>query len=232
MKVSSKNEREHTDMPTSLRITSRLHVTPLLDIHHPPFAKLYRDGVYWSFFKERHNSPLTDRYMLDNLRATLRETDVDGQQAYWLPVIGFHFGRLHGAILSAQTGNPRPDVTALAHFHNDTAVRGYDVGRDWYFVEALIEVQPDERIYTDSSLLERLQELERNSIEFHEEEDTWYYSLGCILGELSGQLFPATSVESARWETDRRLWAQSQSTPRREVDADSLDPVPVVEYTV
>src|ERR1700676_5456004 len=93
------------DMPTTLRITSYLHVIPLLAIQHPPFAKLYRDGVYWSLFKVRQTSLMTDRYMLDNMRATLIETDVDGQQAHWLPTIGFHFGRLHGAILSAQTGN-------------------------------------------------------------------------------------------------------------------------------
>src|SRR5229473_4529501 len=110
-------------MPTTLQITSRLHVTPLLDIHHPPFEKFYRDGVYWSLFKDRNKTPITDRYLLGNLRATLNETDVDGQQGYWLPTIGFHFGRLHGAILSAQTGNPRPDVTALASFQNKDAAR-------------------------------------------------------------------------------------------------------------
>lgn len=93
-------EREPTDMATALHIASRLHVTPLLDIQHPPFAKLYHDGVYWSLFKEQRSSPLTDRYMLENLRASLRETDVDGQATYRLSGIGFHFGRLHGAILS------------------------------------------------------------------------------------------------------------------------------------
>jgi hypothetical protein len=55
-------------------------------------------------------------------------------------------------------------------------------------------------------LLERLQELQRDSTAFHDEEATWYYSIGCILGELSGQLFPATSQEYAQWETDRRYW--------------------------
>src|SRR5712691_6813809 len=136
-------------MPTTLQITSRLQITPLLDIHHPYFAKLYRDGVSWSLFEEHCTSPMTDRYLLENLRASLNGTDGDGQQAYWLPMIGFHFGRLHGAILSPQTGTPRPDVTALAH---DAAY-------------------------------------------FHDGESTWYYAIGCMLGELSGQLFPATTEE-------------------------------------
>src|SRR5215471_8429890 len=111
-----KQEKESPNMPTTLRITSHLHVTPLLDIHHLQFEQFYRDGVYWSLFKVRCSKPLSDRYLLENIRATLNATDVDGQHASWLPTIGFHFGRLHGAILSPQTGRPRPDVTALACF--------------------------------------------------------------------------------------------------------------------
>lgn len=142
-------------MATALHIASRLHVTPLLDIQHPPFAKLYHDGVYWSLFKERCSSPMTDRYLLENLRSSLRANDVDGQQACQLSDIGFQFGRLHGAILSAQTGNLRPDVTTLASFCNDNAARGYNVGREYYFIDA----RPNERTYTDTQLIERLQEL-------------------------------------------------------------------------
>ncbi len=209
-------------MPTTLHIASRLHVTPLLSIHHPLFEKLYENGLYWSLFRERHTRPMTDRYMLKNVRESLNNTDVDGQQGFWLPLIGFHFGRLHGAILSAQTGQPCPDVTALARFENDYARRGYDVGREWYFVESLLE-QPDARTSTDSSLLERLQEIERESVYFHDTEDTWYYALGCILGELSGQLFPATAEECARWETDRRFWnAEAERTTRREANTEPL----------
>jgi hypothetical protein len=196
MDTARRQEREHTRMPTPLRITSRLHVTPLLDIQHPPFEKLYRDGVYCSLLKERCTSPMTDRYMLENVRASLGETDVDGQHASWLPTIGFHFGRLHGAILSPATGSLRPDVTALISFQTKQAARGYRAGRGYYFTEAL----PDERRYTDAQLIERLQEIERESVFFHEEEDTWYYALGCILREMSGSLFPATSEEYAHWK--------------------------------
>lgn len=67
--------------------------------------------------------------MLENVRATLRETDVDGQHAYWLPSIRFHFGRLHGAILSAQTGRVRQGITALASFVNNESAHGYAIGR-------------------------------------------------------------------------------------------------------
>ena len=110
-------------MATTLRITSRLQIIPLFTLQHPPFEKLYRDGVSWSLFTERCSSPLTDRQILENVRAALNDTDVDGQQAYWLPTIGFHFGRLHGAILSPQTGTPRPDISTLACFQNKNAAR-------------------------------------------------------------------------------------------------------------
>lgn len=202
-------------MTTPLRITSHIQIIPLLDIQHPPFEKLYRDGVYWSLFTVRCANPLSDRYMLENIRAILNETDVDGQYAYWLPYIGFHLGRMHGAILSAQTGHVRHGITALACFVDADAKWGYDVGRHWYFIDALVE-QPDNRTYTDASLIERLQELERESLGFHQGESTWYYAYGCILGELSGQLFPATSEEYARWEAeDRRVLAEYEQERRQ-----------------
>jgi hypothetical protein len=203
-------------------------VTPLLDIHHPQFEKLYRDGVRWSLFKERTNNPVTDCLVLENLRSSLAEAVADGKHGYQLQLVGFHFGRLHGAILSQQTGALRTDVTALVRFQNEDAVRGYHVGREYYFIDA----QPDERTLTDAGLLERLQELQRESVTFHDEEDTWYYAIGCILGELSGQLFPATSKEYAQWEADRQcLQAEYERTSHQKADTETLKPLPVVEYT-
>lgn len=198
-------------MPQPLRITSRTDVTPLLELQHPPFAQFYRDGVYWSLFKDRCRRPLSDRYFLANVRASLQALDVDVSHGYWLPTIGFHLGRLHGAILSSQTAKLRSDVTALACLVDANARRGYDVGRHWYFIDALIE-QPDNRTFTDVSLIERLQEMEREALHFQEQDSTWYYAIGCILGELSGPLFPATDEEYTRWEAeDRRVLAEEQA---------------------
>lgn len=215
-------------MPTALPITSRLHVTPLLDIHHPQFKKRYRDGVRWSlFFKERTDRPVTDRFVLENIRSSLAEAD--RQDGHWLPLIGFHIGRLHGAILSPQTGQLRPGVTALVRFQNEDAARGYRVGREWYFIDA----QPDERTCTDAKLMERFQELQHESVTFHDGEATWYYAIGCILGELSGQLLPATSQEYTQWEGERQKWlAEYEQTTCQETDTEPLDRVPIVEHTV
>ena len=135
---------------------------------------------------------------------------------------------LHGAILSPQTGKLRPGVTVLVRLQNQNAARGYHVGREYYFIDA----QPDERTLTDAGLLERLQELQRDSTAFHDEEATWYYAIGCIPGALSGQLFPATSQEFAQWEADRQYWqAEYERTARQKADTEALKPLPVVEYT-
>jgi len=77
-----------------------------------------------------------------------------------------------------------------------------------------------------------VQELQRDSVAFHDEEGTWYYAIGCILGELSGQLLLATSQEYAQWETDRQYWqAEYERTARQKADTEALKPLPVVEYT-
>jgi len=222
-------EREVRPMLTALQITSRLHVTSLLDIHYPTFEKLYRDGIRWSLFKEHNDGSVTDHYVIENLRALLAEAYVDEQHGSWLQLIGFHIGRLHGAILSPQTGQLRPGVTALVRFQNEDAARGYRVGREWYFIDA----QPDKRTCTDAKLMERFQELQRESVTFRDGEATWYYAIGCILGELSGQLFPATSQEYTQWEAERQMWlAEYKQTTRQETDTEPLDPVPIVEHIV
>src|SRR5258708_5737975 len=222
-------EREVQPMLTALQITSRLHVTSLLDIHHPTFEKLYRDGIWWSLFKEHNGGSVTDHYVIENLRALLAEAYVDEQHGYWLPLIGFHIGRLHGAILSPQTGQLQPGVNALFRFQNEDAAPGYCVRREWYFIDA----QPDERTCTDAKLMERLQELQRESLTFRDGEATWYYAIGCILGELSGQLFSATSQEYTQWEAERQKWlAGYQQTKHHENETETLDAVPNAEHAV
>jgi hypothetical protein len=63
----------------------------------------------------------------------------------------------------------------------------------------------------------------RDSIAFHNEDDTWYYSLGCILGELSGQILPATSQEYVQWEAENRKWIAVYEQPaRQESDTEPL----------
>ncbi len=78
-----------SDMPASLEITARLQVTPLLNIQRPLFARLYRDGVYWSLFKEQHSYPLSDSYLLKSIREALTEQGPDEQQGNKVSLLVF-----------------------------------------------------------------------------------------------------------------------------------------------
>jgi hypothetical protein len=62
---------------------------------------------------------------------------------------------LHGGVLSLATGHLRPGVTTLVTFTDQDAARGYRVGREYFFHEV---VDPQQRRYTDGSLIERLRE--------------------------------------------------------------------------
>jgi len=37
-----------------------------------------------------------------------------------------------------------------------------------------------------------------------DEENSWYYSIGCVLGNMSSQVFPATSSKYQQWEAEYR----------------------------
>src|SRR5260370_40600101 len=100
-------EREVQPMLTALQITSRLHVTSLLDIHHPTFEKLYRDGIWWSLFKEHNGGSVTHHYVIEKLRAFPAEAYLDGQHRYWISLICFPNCRVHRALPLPQTG-PHP----------------------------------------------------------------------------------------------------------------------------
>jgi hypothetical protein len=157
--------------------------------------------------ERQETGPLPDSYLVNNLLWDTANSYFDGRHDHLLPRIGFYIGMLHGSILSPQTEELRPDATSLATFQNQEAARGYRVGREYYFCEA----SPKETRITDESLIERLRELARESLEFCDEESTWYYSIGCLLGELSGQLFPASLAERQQWETERQKWLEDCS---------------------
>lgn len=154
--------------------------------------------------RDKKQVPLPDSYLVNNLMRDAANSYFDGLHDHLLPRIGFYIGLLHGRILSPQTEELRPDATALVVFQSREAARGYRIGREYYFCEA----SPRERRATDVGLIERLHELARESLEFRDEEGTWYYSIGRLLGELSGQLFPATLTEQQQWEAERQKWLE------------------------
>src|SRR5260370_18478642 len=102
---------------TPLPIARNLHVTPLIDVENPPFAKHYHDGLCWSLSGDYKGiKPFSDVHLVANLKQDAAKGYFDGQHEVSLLYVGFYFGALHGCLLSPQTGQLPLDATALATF--------------------------------------------------------------------------------------------------------------------
>ncbi len=181
-------------------MTTIRQVTPLLTIESEAFAKQYELGVWWSMYGDEQGQGLVrDSYFVTNMKTCIEHGYFDGQHDDCLPHLGFYLGMYHGGILSPSTEEQRPDITTLVALHNQDAASGYYVGREWYFTEA----QPHERRYTEHLYIEQLQHLALESPNWKAvpPEKVWYHAIGCLLGEISGELFPMT-------EHDRSMWAE------------------------
>ncbi len=96
------------------------------------------------------------------------------------------------------------DVTALVTCSHPDAAKGYYVGRR----DCFMDTPSNERIYTDSELLEELRQIAQDVMGYPNEENSWYYSVVCLVGNMSAQVFPATPEECQQWETEYRHWQE------------------------
>jgi hypothetical protein len=176
--------------------TKRQSVTPLIEFQSAEFARQYERGVWQSMYgDEQGKGPLSVSYLVENLKtygAFGYFYEQDSSYRHYL-------GAYHGGVLSSQTGLLHPRITALIAFDQQDAMRGYAVGREWFFYHA----EPQERRFTESTVLRRVRESMQEMFEANDADETWLYTLGSILGELSGHLFPMT-------EQDRQTWADIQ----------------------
>lgn len=111
--------------------------------------------------------------------------------------VGFMLGTIHGGVISPETNTVLPEVTTLVTLHN-TDFQGYDAGREYYFLDA----DPDEWRRTDRSVIHYFQDTLRDLSKNHKPEKVWDYCTGCLIGELSGQVFRCTQEEIHRWEQE------------------------------
>jgi hypothetical protein len=168
--------------------TRKQPVLPLLDIQSPAFVEQYERGVWWSMHGEGQGTgPFSIRSFKATLEMYCAHRSCEQQDPSWRYNIGFFIGMYHGGVLSAQTGLLHPGVSALIVLDSPDTSRGYRVGREAFFHE----VEPHYR-YTEHTLTEYLHELVMDAPCWKEPEGTWDYTLGCLLGELSGFLFPET----------------------------------------
>ena len=124
--------------------------------------------------------------------------------------VGAYLETVHAGVLSPLTGQLRPDVKALAALCNQDAASGYRAGREWYFVDA----EPHECRYTESRLIERPRESILEMAHRQDSEPTWFFAIGCLLGELSGQLFPMNGQEQREYIPQRQRLEEARQRHR------------------
>lgn len=213
-------------MSHTLHITKKLQVTPLFDIRHKEVASAHVEGLYDYLYNCRVLVPVS--YLVSCLRRTITLSTFDGQhQTAARDFVGYHVGSMHGTII-ATTGSTCQDAATLAELDSKDARRGYLAGRHFFFYEAT----PQERHFTDAHLIERLHEIAQEYTSWHDAGEVWQYTIACILGELSGHVFPLTQEEQAYWEAQDRAARAEMARQNAHRDTEPLDPIPVVEYTV
>jgi hypothetical protein len=81
--------------------------------------------------------PLPVGFLVNNLH-TFAELDYfDGHYDQRLrKEIGSYHGMFHGGVFSPSTGMLRSDITVLATLEGVDTMRGYNIGREWYLVDA------------------------------------------------------------------------------------------------
>ena len=206
-------------------MAQRQPVSPLIDFCSAESRKQYDNGVWWRLHgwrtRGRAEAPglLPDSYFVNDLKGCVarHEFDTPAGEQRARHSLCFSLGLLHGGVLSPETGLLRPQVTTLVVLTNVECARGYNVGRRWYFVDAM----PDEnRVYTDEQVMEGLRLLvQEERAAFVEKDDTLVqYTVGTLLGAISAQLFPATVEEQQRWEAERQHWMQRIEQQERKTE--------------
>lgn len=186
--------------------TKQQSLTPLIDIQSAAFAEEYERGVWWSLSGEPQGKELVRAsFLVITLQEYAERDYFNIDDPFHRHYLGFVLGRYHGGILSPHTSQRRPDVTTLSHLDHPDAQHGYHAGREFYFVDAL----PHEQRMSEQFLLERLRESVNEMFTYHDEENTWFFFVGCLLGELSGQLFPMTPTEQRMYLPQRHQREQA-----------------------
>jgi hypothetical protein len=179
-------------MPTTLQVTENLSVTPLIDMQDAAFAKGYGKGLLWSLYGDYQGvKPLSDLYLVDNLKRDISNGFFDSQHDGSVDHLAVYFGMIRGGLLSPHTGQLRSNVTTLVTLSHPYVARGYSVGRR----DRLYYAQPEPYSDTDKTILEELRAIAQDLRDHPDDGTSWYYSVGCIVGNLSVTLFPATTQE-------------------------------------
>ena len=192
--------------------TKQHQIIPLIDVDTCIFAEHYQQGLRWFLFEQRdHAGPLIDQDVVATFKNFTYTGLFDRRQEQSLRrAVGAYLGTIHAGVLSPLTGQLRPGVMALVALCNRDAARGYRAGREWFFVDA----EPQECRYSESRLIECLRESVLEMVRWQDSEPTWFFAIGCLLGELSGQLFPMNGQEQREYIPQRQRLEEARQRHR------------------
>lgn len=178
-------------MPTTITVRRNFSVQSLLDIEDPEFAHWYGLGVFWAMYGDQQGNGLyCDAYIIDTIQHGVSSGWYGDRMSSWFAHVGFYLGMLHGGMLDPVTGLLRPSETLVVLTDPDFT-KGYHVGRDYCFTEALLEG----RHLSDQLFNEAVHTWALDYATWHESDKTLRYCLGCRIGELSGALLPLSVDE-------------------------------------
>ncbi len=160
-----------------------------------------KGGSPGAFFERETTGPLEDSYFPNRLTREIEQfpslfhAQHEEKLCWWA---GFWTGIIHGGVLLPD-GSLHPEATALVTLYDQDITQGYYAGRQYFFVEVETD---DQRTMTDTNLLDRLRELTAEYCTYEHPQAVLRFSIGGLLGSLSGPFFPWTAQEQARLEQE------------------------------
>ena len=165
-------------------------------MQYPTFAHHYESGLAHSLLKQPRS--LHDVYLADIFSMARRFGHFDGQHEQRLHQwFGFTFGEIHGSVLRRDGKLHSPITTLVTLGEDEDTKRGYQAGRDYFFLEATTD---EERHISDKQIIARLHELAAEYSIYEQPEETVHFAIGDLFGQLSGHLFPWTQEEHRAFE--------------------------------
>ena len=172
--------------------TTRTHVIPLLHIQDAVFAEWYHKGVSHALREQHHKHvPLLDTSLVQTIMPYLELEPLQTSLDPLRRCLGWHLGMVHGSLLNPYTGEVHPALAMLVTLTDSDVLCGYWAGRQWFFVDT----ESEERRLTDTRLMRRLHKLATDTYQHMDKQVCINFSIGCLLGELSGWLFSWTVQE-------------------------------------
>ncbi len=157
------------------------NITPILDFQSVELAGQYWLGVQHGM---QQSGPQADQYLIEHLTRCIMTFQFH-------PVV-YYLGAVHGSILDPRTCELRSQVSTLVMLTDPEVSRGYYAGRVWFFVSTETD---QERRLTDMLVMQRVHELATDEYRHADKQGCINFGIGCLLGELSGHLFPWTVQE-------------------------------------